>query len=112
MIGQAREEARIAESNIGREMSILHKAAIPIAPVRPIKIVHAGLSAVLSLMLGIGLAFVFDFFDTTLRTLNQLQQVLQVPVLGTIPAVRPPKRKGRANAYGSYARGTGISLTR
>ena len=102
----------MAESNIGPEMSILHKAGIPIAPVRPIKILHAGLSAMLSLVLAIGMAFLFDFFDTTLRTLGQLHQVLKVPVLGTIPAVPHPKRRRRTTSHGSYATGTRTGLTR
>ena len=104
LIGEAREEARIAESNIGREMSILHKAQVPIAPVRPVKIVHVALSGGLSLILAIGLAFVIDFFNTTVRTTNQLHQVLQVPVLGTIPAVRRRRGERRAPLLVSHAR--------
>jgi len=96
MLGEAREEARIAESNVGREISILHKAPVPSAPVRPIKILHVGLSTGLSLILGIGMAFVFDFLNTTLRTTQRLHQVLNVPVLGTIPAVRRRRLDRRA----------------
>lgn len=94
LISEAYEEARIAESRAASEVSILHKAFVPRAPARPIKILHVGVSAGLSLVLAIGLAFLFNFFDTSIRRIDQVERVLNIPVLGTIPAVRPVARGG------------------
>lgn len=90
LIGEAYEEARIAESRAASEVSILHKALVPTAPARPIKILHVGVSAILSLLLAIGLTFLFDFFDNSIRSIDQVERILNVPVLGTIPAVQSP----------------------
>jgi uncharacterized protein involved in exopolysaccharide biosynthesis len=87
LISEAFEEARIAESRASQEVSNFHKAFVPSAPARPIKIYHVGVSAALSLMLAIGLAFLFDFFDTSIRRIDQVQRVLNLPVLATIPAL-------------------------
>jgi uncharacterized protein involved in exopolysaccharide biosynthesis len=87
LINEALEEARIAESRVASDVAILHPAAVPRAPVRPNKILHVSVSAILSLVLGIGLAFVFSFFDTSIRRIDQVERIFQVPVLATIPAV-------------------------
>lgn len=87
LIGEAYEEARIAESRTVSEMSILHKALAPSAPARPIKILHVGVTAALSVVLGIGLVFFLNFFDTSIRRIDQVERVLNLPVLATIPQV-------------------------
>ena len=88
LLSEAFEQARIAESRAASEVSILHKALVPKSPARPNKILHVGVSTGLSLVLGIGLAFLFNFLDTSMRSINQVERVLNLPVLGTIPAVR------------------------
>ncbi len=92
LITEAFEEAKIAESRAASEVAILHKAALPNAPVRPIKIYHVGLSAGLSLVIAIGLTFLFNFFDTSIRGIDQVERVLKIPVLATIQAVPEHER--------------------
>jgi len=103
LIGEAYEEARIAESRVASGVSILHKAFVPVAPARPIKIVHVGVSAVLSLVLAIGLTFLFDFFDTSIRSIDQVERVLKLPVLGTIPAVESSGRAAVVTGRRGYS---------
>jgi uncharacterized protein involved in exopolysaccharide biosynthesis len=88
LINEALEEARIAESRVASEVAILYPATVPRAPVRPNKILHVSVSAIFSLVLGVGMAFVFSFFDTSIRRIDQVERIFQVPVLATIPAVR------------------------
>ncbi len=64
---------------------VLHKATPPAKPVQPIKIYHVGLSLAISMMLSIGLAFVFDFLNIrtfysakSLATLNRQEQIPQL----------------------------------
>jgi uncharacterized protein involved in exopolysaccharide biosynthesis len=94
LITEAIEEARIAESKGASELSVLHKALVPKAPARPIKILHVGVTLALSLMLSIGLAFVVGFLDTSIRRPEQIERVLQLPVLTTVPAL-PANLAGR-----------------
>ena len=88
LINEALEEARIAESGVASDVAILHTAAVPQAPVRPNKILHVSVSALLSLLLGIAAAFVVSFFDTSIRRIDQVERLFKVQVLATIPAVQ------------------------
>jgi len=87
LIHQSYEEARLAEARETSEVAILHAALVPIAPSRPIKIVHVGASFVLSLCLAIGLALFTKLFDDTVRTIHDAEDALGAPVLTTIPPV-------------------------
>lgn len=87
LISEAMEEARIAESRGSKELMVLSPAIVPKAPVRPIKILHVAVSAGLSLLLAVGLAFLAGFLDTSIRRADQIERLLQVPVLTTVPAL-------------------------
>jgi capsular polysaccharide biosynthesis protein len=53
-----------------------------------------GLRTLIGVIVGIGLAFLIDYLDQTVRTREEAEQLLQMPVLGEIP--RPSTRKGAA----------------
>ena len=94
LITEALEEARIAETKGASELFVLHKALVPKAPARPIKILHVGVTIALSLMVSIGLAFLAGFLDTSIRRPEQIERLLQLPVLTTVPAL-PARLAGR-----------------
>ena len=52
------------------------------------------LRTLIGLLLGIGVAFLVDYFDQSVRTREEVEAVLRMPVLGEIP--RPPTRRGVA----------------
>lgn len=87
MINEAYEEARIAEARATNEVAVLHQALVPSAPARPIKILHVGTTTLLSLLLAVGFAFFLNFFDSTMRRIDQVERTLNLPVLATIPSV-------------------------
>jgi capsular polysaccharide biosynthesis protein len=47
-----------------------------------------GLRSVIGLLVGIGLAFAIDYVDPSVRTRDEAEAILQVPVLGEIPRTR------------------------
>jgi capsular polysaccharide biosynthesis protein len=47
-----------------------------------------GLRTVIGLLVGLGLAFVIDYVDSSVRTREEAETLLQVPVLGQIPRTR------------------------
>ena len=53
-----------------------------------------GLRTLIGLIVGIGLAFLIDYLDQTVRTREEAERLLQMPVLGEIP--RHSTRKGAA----------------
>jgi capsular exopolysaccharide synthesis family protein len=52
-------------------------------------------------LIGIGLAFLLEYLDRSLRTPEQVEQALNLPALGVIPAIGSPAHHG----YGRYAYG-------
>ncbi len=52
-----------------------------------------GFGAVISLFLGIGLAFLFEYFDKTIRTPEDVEHYIGLPVLGTIPKIDKSQKK-------------------
>lgn len=57
-------------------------------PVSPRPYFNMAVAFVLAAMIGVGLSITLEFLDTTLQTEEQVEAVLQVPVLGVIPAVK------------------------
>ena len=85
LLNEAYEEARIAEYKSSSEVNVLQNALVPSEPVRPIKILHVGAAALMSLILAIGIVFFLDFLDPTLRDSDDVRRVLKVPVLTAVP---------------------------
>jgi capsular polysaccharide biosynthesis protein len=52
-----------------------------------------GLRTLIGLIVGIGLAFLVDYLDPSVRTREEAERLLEMPVLGEIPK---PKRRGAA----------------
>jgi capsular exopolysaccharide synthesis family protein len=66
-------------------VSVIDQAVPPLKPVRPRKALSLLLSAVLGLTGGVGLAFVVEHFNNTLRTSQEVERYLRLPSLGIIP---------------------------
>jgi polysaccharide biosynthesis transport protein len=64
---------------------LVEAATAPTAPVRPRTIWNIAVSVVAGLGLGIALAFAIEFFDKTLRTPDDVEQHLGLPVIAIIP---------------------------
>ena len=88
LLNDVYEEARLAETVGVQELTILHPAVVSSSPARPVKSLYLGLAAVVSLILGISYAFLVNFLDPSLRSVEQVEQVLKLPVLATIPVMR------------------------
>jgi capsular exopolysaccharide synthesis family protein len=67
---------------------IVSEAVEPTSPVRPTPLRNGVLALVVGLMLGVGLAFLREYLDDTIKTKDELQQAAGgLPVLGLIPRV-------------------------
>jgi len=87
---------RIKESNITDDIDvsnirIAEPAVTPLAPINPKKFRKMVLGILFGLMIGIGLAFLLEYLDKSLRTEEDIQRHLDLPVLGVIPEAE--KRK-------------------
>ncbi|MBN3038775.1 MAG: polysaccharide biosynthesis tyrosine autokinase [Candidatus Omnitrophica bacterium] len=82
------EEARIAEAEKIEDVSIVDYATVPNVPVKPDKKTGTVLGVIVSLMLGFVLSFVVESLDTSIGTIEDVEELLKVPVVGVIPHVR------------------------
>ncbi|MGI2327614.1 YveK family protein [Planococcus sp. YIM B11945] len=65
-------------------------------PVEPNPLLNLFIAALVGTMLGIALAFLMDYFDTTLKTENDVKEALDIPVLGVIsPEINKDKTTKR-----------------
>ena len=64
------------------------RAVVPTAPIKPTPKRNAVLGAIVGLLLGVGLAFLVEYLDDTIKTKEELERIAgTVPVLGLIPSV-------------------------
>lgn len=54
------------------------------SPVKPDPMLNMAIAAVIGLMLGVGLAFLLEYLDTTVKTEEDIEELLNLPVLGLI----------------------------
>ncbi len=61
------------------------KAVVPTSPARPNVKLHIIVGVVLGMILGVVLAFFLEYLDTSVKTLEDVERYLEVPVLAVIP---------------------------
>jgi tyrosine-protein kinase Etk/Wzc len=80
------QETLIQESGQVEEVSIVRPAVVPYGPFNmPSKFIIVTTGIVMGLILGVVLAFGVELFDTSMGTIEDVEETLQVPVLGVIP---------------------------
>ncbi len=87
------EEARIFEAEKVRDVSVLEPAFLPGGPISPNKKLNMILGLVGGLMVGFLFVFVSESFDTTIGRIEDIEEMLDVPVLGIIPSVMLGKKR-------------------
>ncbi len=80
-------EARIREADQAEEVVIVRPAMLSEKPININMGRTLGVGIVIGLMLGLVLALLFETFDTSIGTIEDVEEYLQVPVLGVIPNI-------------------------
>jgi tyrosine-protein kinase Etk/Wzc len=82
------EDARINEIQKIEDISLVNPAVRPNQPINPPQQTTVVLGFLLGAVLGITIAFVMESLDTSLGTIEDVESVLKLPVLGVVPSVR------------------------
>jgi Mrp family chromosome partitioning ATPase/uncharacterized protein involved in exopolysaccharide biosynthesis len=86
------QEALIKEAEKIEEVSITKRAAEPKFSKNPPKFfLNTLLGAVIGMILGLVFAFIFESLDTSIGTLEDVEEFLDIPVIGSIPNMSTDK---------------------
>ena len=91
---QKTSQANVEEAEQQRSVSIAEPAEIPTIPVSPLRARIILFAFVLSLAAGIGLVFLLDHLDNTMKSVEDVSRYAHLPTLGLIPAIRPSQENG------------------
>lgn len=78
-------EAELSQAQAKSAATIYEKAEPERTPSKPNMVLNLSLGAVLGLMFGFGLAFLLEYMDTTVKSLDDVERFLGVPVLAVVP---------------------------
>lgn len=56
-------------------------------PVKPNKMLNTAIGAVLGLMIGLGLAFLLEYLDTTIKSEEDVEEILDLPIIGLVSPI-------------------------
>ncbi|MGE6716281.1 YveK family protein [Peribacillus frigoritolerans] len=77
-------------------VSVLAKAEIKEnpSPVKPDPLMNIAIAVVVGLMAGIGLAFLLEYLDNTIKDEDDIERLLELPILGSIQKITQVHSKG------------------
>ncbi|WOD63554.1 Wzz/FepE/Etk N-terminal domain-containing protein [Niallia taxi] len=112
----ANKTAEVFEKEIKKIMKVDNVSVLPLAndqenqsPISPNPPLNIAIAAIVGLMIGVGLAFLLEFLDSTVKTEQDIEKLLNLPVLGAITTIDESKAtklkgnigKGRGGSVGS-----------
>ncbi|MBI5303187.1 MAG: polysaccharide biosynthesis tyrosine autokinase [Chloroflexi bacterium] len=83
------QDVRLAASRYTDSVSISSPAKLPLAPVRPRTSMNMLIGLAIGALLGLGLAFLVEYLDDSVKNSDDVSRVLELGTLGTV--VRFPK---------------------
>ncbi len=88
------KETQINESAGKSNVRLIEPADLPQFPIKPKKLLNIILATLIGLISGVGLAFLMEYMETNIKTEEDVEQYLHLPVLGIIPEV---ERSGKSS---------------
>jgi len=95
MLKEKLEEARITEAQKVSDVSLVNPAVMPSAPLAGNRLAKLFIGGFLGLILGVSLAFISETLDTSIGTIEDVESVIKLPVLGVIPSFESDGKNGK-----------------
>ncbi|MEI2401385.1 YveK family protein [Niallia taxi] len=90
----ANRTAEVFENEIKKIMNVDNVTILPLAddqenqsPISPNPTLNIVIAGIVGLLVGIGLAFILEFLDNTVKTESDIEKLLELPVLGAITTI-------------------------
>ena len=93
---QSYENIRLAEAQSTSNIVVVEEAQTPAIPVRPRTLQNTLLGTVVGLLLSMGIIFLIEYLDDRVRTPEQIDKILKLPVVGLIARMTNGAAKGQA----------------
>ncbi len=78
------KEATVTEGLNITNIAVVDPARVPETPVKPKKLQNIFLALIVGFTLGIGLAFFLEYLDNTIKTPDEVEHYLNIPLLGVV----------------------------
>jgi len=102
MLAKRLEEAKVAEAMVPTEVQVVDEATLPEKPIKPRKLLTLVLALFLGLFGGTCYTIARTLLNRKIRTAADVEQYLELPVLGVIPEVRSASDK-KEEIHGLWA---------
>lgn len=80
---------------------VVDKATVPTGPIKPKKELIVLLATFLALLVGVGLSLLLEMLNNTFKSTDDVENKLNLPVLGILPLVHKKQRKEVAHLFES-----------
>ena len=90
---QRMKEAGVSAGIMASNIQVVDQAELPTRPYKPNKRLNLLLAAVVGLFLGVGLAFFFEYLDNTVKTPEDVEQLIRLPSFGMVPEISYERRR-------------------
>jgi capsular exopolysaccharide synthesis family protein len=95
MLKEKLEEARISEREKVSDVTVVDPAVMPRAPITVDNRIKIIVGAMMGMVLGIVFAFVLETLDTSIGTIEDVESVIKLPVLGVVPSIEEESGKNK-----------------
>ncbi len=90
---QRMKEAGVSAGIMASNIQVVDRAELPTLPHKPNKRLNLLLAAVVGLFLGVGLAFFIEYLDNTVKTPEDVEQIIRLPSFGMVPEISQHRRR-------------------
>ena len=90
---QKMKEAGISAGITASNIQLVDQAELPISPYKPNKRLNLTLALIVGLFLGVGVAFFFEYLDNSVKTPEDVEQLVRLPFFGLVPEIPHERRK-------------------
>jgi len=87
------EKALILEASKAKDTQVVNPATVPKSPITPQTTYNTLLAGIIGLVLGLVAAFITESLDTSIGTIEDVEEYLKIPVLGVIPSIDIDKKE-------------------
>lgn len=87
-----KEVKRITKAN---SVQVIDKATVPKTPIKPNKVMNVAIAAVLGIMISLFVIFLLEYLDNKIKTPQDIEKHLGLPLLGVVPHEYKGKKGGK-----------------